>query len=104
MKVSVEKADATNTAGLQNEGYWGIAVRPNTEYKCSFYAKSENSSVGAATAQLLNDESGRVEASSVVFQLNDTWKKYELVLKTGPGIKAGSTNHFFLTVAKPGKV
>jgi alpha-N-arabinofuranosidase len=104
MKLSVEKADASNPAGLQNEGYWGIAVMPNTEYKCSFYAKSENSAVGAVTAQLINDDSGRVEASATVPQLSDTWKKYELVLKTGPGIKTGSTNHFFLTVAKPGNV
>ncbi len=27
-------------AGLLNEGYWGIAVRPNTRYTGSFYAKS----------------------------------------------------------------
>jgi alpha-N-arabinofuranosidase len=103
MKLSVEKADAVNTAGLENEGYWGIAVRPNTEYQCSFYAKSD-SSVGAVTAQLINDDTGRVEASGVVPQLNDSWKKYELVLKTGAAVKPGSANHFFLTVAKPGSV
>src|SRR5580698_1967805 len=31
-KLEVTKADAGNPAGLINEGYWGIAVRPNTRY------------------------------------------------------------------------
>jgi alpha-L-arabinofuranosidase len=104
MKLSVEKADAANTAGLVNDGYWGIAVRPSTDYRCSFFAKSDNSSVGTVTAQLINDDTGRVEASAAVPQLSDSWKEYDLVLKTGPAVKAGSTNHFFLTVAKPGNV
>jgi alpha-L-arabinofuranosidase len=103
MKLSVEKADTANTAGLENEGYWGIAVRPDTEYQCSFYAKSDNT-FGGVTAQLINDDTGRVEASSLVPQLSDTWKKYELVLKTGPEVRSGGRNHFFLTVAKPGNV
>src|SRR5207248_9644276 len=29
VKLEVIKADAANPAGLLNEGYWGIAVRPN---------------------------------------------------------------------------
>jgi len=37
-KLEVTKADANGRAGLLNEGYWGIAVRPNTRYTGSFYA------------------------------------------------------------------
>ncbi len=39
-KLEVARADANSPAGLLNEGYWGIAVRPNTLYKGSFFAKS----------------------------------------------------------------
>ena len=40
-KLEVTKADANNPAGVLNEGYWGIAVRPNTEYTASFFSKSD---------------------------------------------------------------
>jgi hypothetical protein len=38
--VTNNGADASSPAGLLNEGYWGIAVRPNTSYTGSFYNKS----------------------------------------------------------------
>src|SRR5271157_2188833 len=41
-KLEVIKADAKSPAGLLNEGYWGIEVRPNTRYAGSFYAKSNS--------------------------------------------------------------
>src|SRR5690242_8772280 len=40
-RLEVTKADANDPAGLLNEGYWGIAVRPNTRYHGSFFAKSK---------------------------------------------------------------
>src|ERR1700757_3729329 len=33
LKLTVEQADASDRAGIENEGYWGIPVTPNTEYK-----------------------------------------------------------------------
>ncbi len=104
MKLAVEKADAANSAGILNEGYWGIALRPDTEYRCSFYAKTENSAVGPVTAALINDDTGKIAASASVGQLSASWAKYELRLKTDSRLKSGSTNHFFLTVANPGTV
>src|ERR1700753_1929026 len=31
--IDVKSADAANRAGVRNEGYWGMALRPNTAYK-----------------------------------------------------------------------
>ena len=39
--VDIERADSANPAGVRNEGYWGMAVRPNTAYKGSLYAKTD---------------------------------------------------------------
>src|SRR5947199_10844252 len=39
-KLDVTRADANSPAGLLNEGYWGILVRPNTRYTGSFFAKT----------------------------------------------------------------
>jgi len=104
LKLGVEKADAQNRAGIENEGYWGIAVRPGTEYKCYFYAKAGSAAVGAVTLQLVNDDTGKVSAEAVVPQLSDAWKKYEVALKTSSAIKASAVNHLVLSVGKPGEV
>ena len=39
--MTVTAASESAPAGLQNDGYWGIAVRPNTTYTGSFYAKAD---------------------------------------------------------------
>jgi alpha-N-arabinofuranosidase len=104
MKLSVEEADAQNRAGLENEGYWGIAVRPGTEYKCYFYAKAGSAASGPVTVQLVNDDTGKIAAQALTAPLTDGWKKYEVVLKTSPAINTSTANHFVLSVAKPGDV
>src|SRR5580698_10011455 len=44
--LDIKQADPANQAGVRNEGYWGMAVRPDTTYKGSFYAKAEASDMG----------------------------------------------------------
>jgi len=99
MKLTVEKADASDPAGLENEGYWGILVTPNTEYKGSFYAKSDSGA--AVTVRLVDDFRPRTIAQAVVSNLSGDWKKYDFTLKTG-NTTAGTANHLVLTVDKPG--
>jgi len=101
VKLTVEQADASNRAGLENEGYWGIPVTPNTEYKGSFYAKSDSGA--PVTVRLMNDNTGKAAAEAVVPALTGDWKKYDFTLKTG-NVAAGLANHLVLTVDKPGTV
>ncbi len=101
LKLTVDQADASNPAGLTNEGYWGILVTPNTEYKGSFYAKSDSAS--PVTIQLINDDSGKAAAQAVVSALTGDWKKYDFTLKTG-NVAAGTANHLVITVEKPGNI
>ncbi len=104
LKLTVESANAENRAGLENEGYWGIPVRPSTEYKCYFYAKSGNGEGGPVTVQLVSDETGKTSAEAIVPQLSDSWKKYEVVLRTASSLRTSAANHFVLSVEKPGEV
>jgi len=39
LAITVKQADSSNRAGVRNEGYWGMAVRPNTTYSGSFCNK-----------------------------------------------------------------
>src|SRR5579871_615621 len=55
LKLEVTQADAQNQAGVLNEGYWGIAVRPNTTYNGSLYAKADSPAIGAITVKLVSN-------------------------------------------------
>jgi alpha-L-arabinofuranosidase len=101
LKLKVDRADASNTAGIRNDGYWGIAVRANTTYTGSFYAKADDASIGDVTVSLVSDETGAAAAHAVAGPLSGEWKKYEYTLKTGE-VKPSAAYHLFLTVKHPG--
>src|SRR5437660_11450507 len=42
VKLEVTRADANSPAGILNEGFWGIAVRPNTRFAGSFFARTSS--------------------------------------------------------------
>lgn len=101
LKLHIEKASGGNEAGLLNVGYWGFPVRPNTEYKGSFYAKADSTDLGPVTVSLVNDETGKAAATASVSGIGNGWKQYTFNLKTG-AVAAGSNYHLNLTVAHPG--
>lgn len=102
LKVHVSQASDTAPAGVQNDGYWGMAVRPNTTYTGSFYAKSDTSDV-PITVTLLNDRTGVTAATATVTGVGSDWKRYTCTLKTGD-VPASENNHFQLTVTRPATV
>ena len=102
IKVTVSVATDAAPAGLQNEGYWGIAVRPNTTYKGSFYAKADGAGV-AITASLVNDETGAAAGTATIPAVGTEWKQYTFTLKTGQ-VPVTANNHFMLTVSRPATV
>ena len=103
LRLELERADAQNPAGISNVGWWGIALRPQTSYKGSFYAKTNAGDIGPVTVSLINDDSGKAQATATVPNLSTDWKQHEFTLTTG-GIEASSKNHLVLTVAHPGTV
>src|SRR6478672_456025 len=82
-KLEITKADVNSPAGLLNEGYWGIAVRPNTNYAGSFFAKSNSESPLPVRVALVADESGRVLASASVSVTGAGWTQYKFELRAG---------------------
>ena len=62
LRLDVEKADPKNQAGVLNVGYWGFALRPNTTYKGSFYAKAGSTDLGPITISLISDDTGKAIA------------------------------------------
>ncbi len=103
LRLDVAKADAKSPVGLYNEGYWGMAVRPDTTYKGSFYAKAGADDLGQVTASLVDDTTGAIVATATSSPLASEWKQYEFTLKTGR-VQASANHHLLLTLAHPGKV
>ena len=99
-KVEVTRADSNSPAGLLNEGYWGMAVRPNTRYSGSLYAKSNSDSALPVRIALVGDQSGEVLASTSINVTGAAWKQYQFDLLSGKAA-ASSENHIELTIARP---
>ena len=101
LKVTVTGASAGNEAGVTNEGYWGIPLKPRTTYQLSFYAK-----VAALTsmhARLVSNATGETRAEGDFPLRQGAWSRYQMSLSTGD-IEASAQNHLELTVASPGAI
>jgi alpha-N-arabinofuranosidase len=103
LAIDVKSADAADRAGVRNEGYWGMALRPNITYKGSLYAKADSIDVGPLTTDLINDNTGKSVATATLPILSTEWKRYEFTLTTGK-IETSRENHLLLTVGHAGKV
>src|ERR1017187_6240859 len=101
LRLDVQQADAKNQAGALNVGYWGFALRPDTTYNGSFYAKAAASDLGPITVSLVSDDSGKAVVSTSVSNIAAEWKQYAFTLKTG-AIQPSSATHLVLSVGHPG--
>ena len=101
LKLDVMQADAQNQAGVLNQGYWGMAVRPNTTYSGSLYAKTDSPAIGSITVKLVSNADKKTLASATVSGLTTDWKQYQFTLRTA-AVQASSANHLELTVGHAG--
>jgi alpha-N-arabinofuranosidase len=101
-KLEVAKADTGSPAGLLNEGYWGIAVRRNSRYTGSLFAKCSESAL-PLTISLVADDSGETLAQTSVSLLGTGWNEYKFEMQSG-NTPASAENHLELTVERPATV
>lgn len=104
LRLDVASASKDRSAGVANDGYWGVPVFPNTKYNASFYAKSSQDDSGPVTVSIVSDDGATVYASARLPRLSMNWQHYEMTLKTARGIAPTAKAHFVLTVEKPGTV
>jgi alpha-N-arabinofuranosidase len=101
LRLDVEHADTQNQAGVLNVGWWGFALRPETTYKGSFYAKAGSSELGSLNVSLVSDDTGKAVATATISAIGTDWKQYEFALKTG-ALQPSSNNHLVLSVGHAG--
>jgi alpha-N-arabinofuranosidase len=99
-KLTVEQADAANSFGIRNSGWWGVPVRASSTYTGSLFAKGD---VGAAVeVSLVANDSGKLLASAKLPAITGDWKQYSFTMKTGAGIVASAKNSILVSVDHPG--
>jgi len=99
----VTQASKGHAAGVANEGYWGIPVKPDTRYHASFYAKAAPGFGGPVTVSIQSNDGTTTFASGTVSGLGTAWKQYEVTLQTGR-VTPTTAARYVLTVERPGTV
>jgi alpha-N-arabinofuranosidase len=103
LALTIRSATGREQAGIANEGFAGIAVRPRTTYQGSFYARADAPSIGPITVSLINNDSGKVLATTMVPAVTSGWNKYTFTLHSN-ATTPSANNRLTLTAGKPGKL
>lgn len=103
LKLEVSKASKRQSAGIANDGFWGIPVRPKTTYRASFYAKAGSGFTGPLTVAIVGNSNGTVYASAQVRRISDQWQKYEVTLTT-KNVAPSKDNRLVITAGIPGTI
>jgi alpha-L-arabinofuranosidase len=103
LRLDISSIEQGQRVGIANDGYWGIPVQPNTQYRASFYAKAGAGFSGPLAVEIQSRDGATVYASASVPQLDAQWKKYELTLKTGD-VQPTSDARFAILASSKGSV
>lgn len=90
-------------AGVKNDGFWGIPVKPNTTYQISFWAKAAPGFNGELSVGIESNVGKMSFAQTRTGPLTTAWKKYSGTLKTG-NVAASQSNSLALRASAPGTV
>ena len=104
LRLNVTQASTGHAAGITNEGYWGIPVKPNTRYRASFYAKAAPGFTGPVAVSIQSDDGRTIYATKTVSGLTSAWKPYEFTLQTDKNVTPTAKARYVLTVDRPGTV
>ena len=94
-------ASSDAPAGVANEGYWGIPVKPHTRYQASFYAKAAPGFSGPVTVSIASADGSMTYAKAQLPRVGSNWQRYEATLKTGK-VEPTAKALLRLTVDRPG--
>lgn len=99
LQVGISKADATNTADVINEGFWGINVQANENYNLNFFLRGNYK--GQVKALLVTQDGTILGSYAIQINSDNKWKKYTGIIKAQ---KTDAKANFVLRFDKPGTV
>ncbi len=96
LKLDAEPGHAGAEVGVANDGFWGVPLRPHTQYRISFFARTAPGFHGSLNVALEAANGSRIYASGSFKHLTTAWHWYHTTLKTG-GMSASLANRFVIT-------
>jgi len=102
LRLDIKSAGAGQRVGVANDGYWGIPVRPATQYTASFYARASQGFSGPLTVAIEGND-GKIYASGRVPRITTAWRKYVVKLSTGK-VQPTVNARFVLSASSPGSL
>jgi alpha-N-arabinofuranosidase len=103
LRLDVSQASSRATAGVANEGYWGIPVKPNTRYRASFFAKGGDGFAGPVTLSIRSEDGRTTYATARVSGITREWKQFEATLRTG-NLAPTARARYAVTIDRPGRM
>ena len=79
--VRLQSTVENGAFGLSNEGFRGIGVKKDAEYRFTVTARNGDSNAAANLVVELADATGKVLAESAITGIPKAWKKFEVILK-----------------------
>ena len=104
LPVSLRLALSGKTAGVANDGYWGIPIRPDTTYTASFYAKSGGGFAGSVMASLVLEEGNVTVAKANTKAITASWLKHTVTLTTAHDAPTTAKAQFELSATGTGSI
>ena len=104
LPVSLRLTLSGKTAGLANDGFWGIPIRPDTTYTASFYAKGRGGFTGSVIASLVLDEGNVSVAKASTKAVTDSWLKHTVTLTTAHDAPTTAKAQFVLSATGTGSI
>ena len=102
LELTIGNVTAGGAAGVSNNGYWGIPVRPSTTYRVSFFARSSRPRSGPLTVLLRSLLPGPTWAFTTVGSVTNHWARYTATIRTPGNIPATLNNTFTIATSDPG--
>ena len=81
--------------GLDNEGFFGVAVKQNATYRFSVWGRLPEAGTGSIRVELIDGASNVLVKENLTFDSKE-WKKYQVILKA-PKTEAKARLRIFLT-------
>jgi len=103
LRLDAANASESSRAGIANDGYWGIPVKPHTEYRASFYARAAAGFKGPIKVAIESDDGATTFAEAKVSGIGAGWKLHTVTLKTG-SVTPTAKARLVLSVNHPGTV
>jgi alpha-N-arabinofuranosidase len=100
LRLDITTAGPGQRVGVANEGYWGIPVLPNTQYRASFYARAGAGFGGPLTVAIESNDGTSTAASASIPAIGTKWQRYTATLTTGQ-VTASKKNR--LVISATGK-